>query len=221
MSDIKEKAPSILVADDSSSARSMIVNRLTGLGYTVHQASDGKEAYQQFLVLAQDLDLILMDANMPVVDGFRACSEIKRHPNGQNIRIIMVTGQGDDASVDKAFASGAGEFITKPIHWAVLEKRIQLSIERGRAQHALRESSARMEAIFSTVADGILVVDANGNIETLNQSAARIFGYSERELKGQMISMLSPTDVEEYQAQFFQSYQSEGLDSSRPGSVTC
>lgn len=204
MLDNKDKNYSILVADDSSSARAMIAGRLTKLGYKVHQAVDGKEAYQKFL--QEDPCLILMDANMPVVDGFRACSEVKRNPKGLDTRVIMVTGQGDDASVERAFNAGAEEYITKPIHWAVLEQRISLMIERSRDQAVIRESNARMAAIFNAAVDGILVINSDGVIENLNQSAARIFGFWEWELEGKNITMLMPSEVGRQNGGYLQGY---------------
>ncbi|MBF0455044.1 MAG: diguanylate cyclase [Magnetococcales bacterium] len=202
MSANKEKKHTIIVADDSRSARTMIANRLEKMGYTVFQAEDGKVAYQLFV--KEMPDLILMDANMPVVDGYRTSAEIRRHARGEDARIIMVTGQGDDASVERAFQSGADEFITKPVHWAVLEKRIQLMIERNHNQIAIRENSARMEAVFNTVVDGILVVNDKGMIETLNHASARIFGYWDWELTGKNVSLLMPPREGEKQDAFFQ-----------------
>jgi diguanylate cyclase (GGDEF)-like protein/PAS domain S-box-containing protein len=209
VTDKKEKKYSILVADDSRSAQSLIAGRLVKLGYHVHLASDGKEAYQLFL--KEKPDLILMDANMPVVDGYRACGEVKRHPEGANTRVIMVTGQGDDESVDRAFSAGAEEFVTKPIHWAVLEQRIHMVIERNRSQIALKESSARMEAVYNAVADGIFVINDCGIIETLNHSAARIFGYWEWELLEKNISLLMPTEISESHDGYLKRYMETGI----------
>ncbi len=206
--DNQAQTANILVVDDSSSARSMIAKVLKKEGYTISEAENGKEAVLKY---RRELpDIILMDANMPVVDGYKACSEIVRHPKSKNSRIIMVTAQGDDQSVDKAFSSGAEEYITKPIHWAVLLRRISLAVENLRAMQEVREGRTRLEVILNTAADAIVVINQKGIIESVNNAAKRIFGYAEREVIGKNVSMLMPSPYAERHNGYLAAYLETG-----------
>ena len=198
----------ILVADDSRSARSMICKILRNEGYRVTEAENGKEAVKRFR--EEIPDLVLMDANMPVVDGFKACTEIKHHPKGVHTRLIMVTGQGDDASVDKAFSAGAEEYVTKPIHWAVMLRRIQLAIENFRAQKEIREARTRLEVILNTAADTIIVINHQGIIESVNHAATKVFGYTIHEMMHRNVSMLMPSPYAEQHDGYLANHMASG-----------
>ncbi|MEO5376820.1 MAG: diguanylate cyclase [Magnetococcus sp. DMHC-6] len=198
----------ILVADDSRSARELIKNFLEKDGYLVTLAVDGKEAVKKFRESLHDL--VLMDANMPVVDGYRACSEIRRFSHGMDVGIIMITAQDDDESVEKAFAAGAQEYITKPIHWTVLQKRIRLSLNNRYAQEAVVEGRARMEAIVNTAADAIIVMNHVGCIESINLAGEKMFGYAKYEVLGHNVSMLMPSPYRERHDQYLADYFNSG-----------
>ncbi|MBF0293703.1 MAG: diguanylate cyclase [Magnetococcales bacterium] len=202
------KRSSILVVDDSRSARELIRTHLEQEGYAVILASDGREAVRKFREEA--CDLVVMDANMPVVDGYRACAELRKQPNGREVEILMATASDDDESVEKAFAAGADEYITKPIHWVVLKKRIRLALDKRRAQEEVAEGRARMEAIVNSAADAIVVINAEGIMESVNLAAVRMFGYSMSEMVGRNVSMLMPSPHREQHDGYLSAYRNSG-----------
>ena len=128
--------PLVLVADDDEFIVDLITAFLEKYGYTTVVAENGLEAIASFQ--EHQPDLALLDANMPGLDGFHACEKIKNLPGGEQVPIVMVTGLSDDASVDKAFAAGAEDYITKPIHWAVLRQRLRILIDRKQAEERIR-----------------------------------------------------------------------------------
>jgi len=69
-------------------------------------------------------DIILLDAMMPVMDGFTCCAKLKALPGGSH-PVLIITGLEDEASVDWAFEVGAIDYVTKPIHWPVLRQRVR------------------------------------------------------------------------------------------------
>jgi diguanylate cyclase (GGDEF)-like protein len=83
-------------------------------------------------------DVILMDAMMPVMDGFTACARMQELPNGADIPVLMITALQDNSSVERAFAAGASDYIPKPIHYAVLSQRVRRIIEANRAEKRIR-----------------------------------------------------------------------------------
>ncbi len=141
MNDNLDQLPSILIADDDRSTRSLLRLILKKDGYRVIEVENGAEcltAWQQ-----HQPDMILLDAMMPVMDGFICCQQI--HLKSQ-IPILMITGLNDKASVDRAFAVGAMDYITKPIHPPVLRQRLSRMLKTAQAEAALKASEAKLLA---------------------------------------------------------------------------
>jgi len=120
---VNGRAAKVMVVDDDSTLRSLIRMRLKRSGFEVIEAGDGQAAVNCFKRVAPDI--VLMDANMPGMDGFEATRELKSTAEGKHTPILMVSGLEDDASVDKAFGAGATEYITKPICWPLLMHRLE------------------------------------------------------------------------------------------------
>ena len=131
--------PLILVADDDSFILDLIETFLEQNGYATVLVENGQEAVDVFK--ERHPDLALLDAGMPVLDGFQACEQIKRLPGGRQTPIVMVTALSDETSVDKAFAAGAEDYITKPIHWAVMRQRVRLLIDRKQAEERIHHQA--------------------------------------------------------------------------------
>jgi PleD family two-component response regulator len=113
----------VLIADDDPTMRLLIRRNLQKQGYEVIVAEDGEQSLQLYI---ENLpDLVLLDAMMPKYTGFEVCSELQKFPGARRAPVMMITWLNDEASVDKAFESGAIDYVTKPIHWAVLRQRVQ------------------------------------------------------------------------------------------------
>lgn len=111
----------VLVADDELTARLLMAAVLEKAGCEVVLAADGAEALQRFG--EQPCDLVMLDVEMPGLDGFETCARLRRQI-GDELPIVMVTGMDDVASVERAFEVGATDFINKPINWALIGHRV-------------------------------------------------------------------------------------------------
>ena len=111
----------VLVVDDDLVIQMQLRYAMEKEGYKVIVASNGKIALD--ICLNSRPDIVLLDAMMPVMDGFTCCAQL--HALDPNISILMITGLDDQDSVDEAFAVGAVDYITKPIHWGVLKQRVR------------------------------------------------------------------------------------------------
>lgn len=120
---VNERPAKVLVVDDDSTLRSLVRVRLKKYGFEVIEAGNGKAAVDCYERVSPDI--ILMDANMPGMDGFEATRILKEMTIDNPIPILMVSGLEDDESVDKAFSAGATEYITKPICWPLLIHRLK------------------------------------------------------------------------------------------------
>lgn len=133
----------ILVVDDNELARAQLCQLMEFEGYQVLEAGNGEEALDIFSRLQPDL--VLLDALMPVMDGFTCCRLLKALPDGQDTPVLMVTGLYDQASIEQAFAAGATDYITKPIKFAVLRQRVQRILQASRAMKELRQASLKAQ----------------------------------------------------------------------------
>ena len=132
-----EQAALVLVVDDDRSTRNALRNTLQRDGFRVEEAGDGMQALALLAHLRPDV--ILMDAVMPVMDGFTACERVKLHPQGAAVPVLMITALEDNTSVERAFAAGASDYIPKPIHFAVLSQRVRNIIDANRAERHIRQ----------------------------------------------------------------------------------
>ncbi|MCL4878293.1 MAG: PAS domain S-box protein [Anaerolineae bacterium] len=168
---VTDPRPTVLIVDDDPTNRqllSMIVHRE---GCQSVEAQDGSEAVEVFQRTRPDA--VLMDALMPLVDGFEACRRIKALPEGEHVPVLMVTSLDDDDSVQKAFAAGAVDYLNRPFRVDVVRHRLRVVLNAKKAEDALRESEANMRAIFNSGAMFLLLINRDGYLQTFNRVASR------------------------------------------------
>jgi diguanylate cyclase (GGDEF)-like protein len=125
-----------LVADDDPMVRMMVRDLLEDLDVSVDDACDGQEALDRFEQAQGRYDLILLDLDMPRLDGFAVCTAIKALPGSEEIAVMVITGANDHESIFRAFEAKATDFITKPINWPIFAQRLRYIL---RAQETLRK----------------------------------------------------------------------------------
>ncbi|HDS15037.1 MAG TPA: response regulator [Proteobacteria bacterium] len=139
----------VMVVDDDLFSRRSLSVFLQNNGYRVCEAEDGARALS--LLRNCKADLILLDMDMPVMDGVETCRRLRLLKEYADIPILMITGLDDDDSINQAFAVGATDYLTKPFHWTVLRNRvkyliIQLYAEREQ-KRLVKELSETLEKV--------------------------------------------------------------------------
>jgi two-component system, cell cycle response regulator DivK len=121
--------PVILIAEDFEDARDLYKDYLEFSGFTVETATNGREA----IALATSLqpDLILMDASMPVLDGWQATRELKANPATKHIPVLALTAHAFDDARQEARSSGCDGFVTKPCLPDDLVAQVRATLESG------------------------------------------------------------------------------------------
>jgi diguanylate cyclase (GGDEF)-like protein/PAS domain S-box-containing protein len=181
-----QQQPLVLVVDDDVFMRGMLQNLLEEQGYRVAEAQNGINALEEFQHCSPDL--VLMDAAMPVMDGFIACAQLKKLETGADIPVIMITALDDEQSVNRAFEAGATEYITKPVHWAVLRHRVEIILHARQAAAALQASEARFRGIFEQAAMGIVLITMSGQLIQSNPATQRMLGIETADLRGKLFN---------------------------------
>ena len=122
----------ILVVDDEPQIRRVLRTTLSSSGYDVIEAKDGQEAVE--MVIRERPTLILMDVNMPVMNGVEACSKIRLSFDGP---IIMVTVRNSEHDKILALESGADDYVVKPFVMGELLARIRAALRRSASEEPL------------------------------------------------------------------------------------
>lgn len=149
----QKNLPLVLIVDDDKFMRIQLSRAMEQVGYQVVEASNGEEALAAYT--RRKPDIVLLDAMMPVMDGFTCCTHLTTQtgtdsPNGNSSTsptpVLMITALEDQASVDRAFEVGAIDYITKPIHWAVLRQRVNRLLQASQATEELKQQTERVRA---------------------------------------------------------------------------
>ncbi len=161
MTEEPKKKRSVLVADDDAVIRRIVGAHLENIGLKVEAVSDGKMAVE--CVTHGSPDLVFLDIQMPVMDGFAACLEI-RELQGDHLPVVMMTGLDDFDSINRAYDAGATDFITKPINWELFKHRTHYLLRAKDTFQAWIKAEARNEAIVSALPDSIARVRPDGTL---------------------------------------------------------
>jgi predicted signal transduction protein with EAL and GGDEF domain/FixJ family two-component response regulator len=150
----------VLVADDDPVMRLLMLEMLDSVGLEGIEAADGAQAVD--LALARGPDLILLDVEMPKLDGFDACRAIRDLPNGAMVPIVMVTGGDDLEAVTNAYEAGATDFVSKPINWPILGHRVLYVLRASDAIVRLRIADAQNRAVLAAIPDTFFRMSRDG-----------------------------------------------------------
>jgi PAS domain S-box-containing protein len=194
---------SILVVDDEPKNLFAVEAVLGGLGGTLVTARSGQEALRH--VLNRDFAVILLDVQMPDIDGFQTASIIRQRDRSRHVPIIFITAISKASEhVRLGYSLGAVDYVFKPFEAEILRSKVNVFMElyrnrenvrrqaeqlrvleeRRRAAEVLDTVRRQNELILNAVGEGICGFDADGRVLFVNPAAARISGFKRDELIG-------------------------------------
>lgn len=136
--------PTLLVVDDTPASLGVVCDTLRREGVRVLLAESGAAARE---VLARNSpDLILLDVVMPGEDGFTVCAALCAHPVWRDIPVIFLTAIDDAEQKVRAFAAGAVDYVTKPVHVPELVARVRVQLDLRTARRTLETKNLELEA---------------------------------------------------------------------------
>ncbi|MDZ8185332.1 MAG: response regulator [Nostoc sp. ChiSLP02] len=136
----------ILIVDDNPTNLSLLCEALNSEGFRFRVAVDGESAIAQ--VERNQPELILLDVQMPGIDGFETCRRLKANPTTQNIPIIFTTALADTESKTKGFALGAVDYIPKPFAQEEVIARVRVHLQLKQLTESLEQKvSDRTKAL--------------------------------------------------------------------------
>ncbi|TJY42138.1 response regulator [Cohnella pontilimi] len=211
----KEQSVSILLVDDHVQNLMALEAALDGENYRFVRAASGHEALRH--LLREEFAVIVMDVQMPEMDGFETARLIKSREKTKDTPILFISATSREA-VDQfeGYSAGAIDYLIKPIVPSILKAKIsafvrmylnnrELQYQRDllkmqkeellRATYRLTTAEAKSRMIFETSMDGIFTFDEYGRILSVNPAMERLFGYSANELIGTAVENVLPSIV--------------------------
>ena len=194
----KREIPLILIVDDDETMRLLASEALTEAGFVVAEADDGFTGIEGFEQLQPDI--VLLDVQMPGLDGFAVCKKLRSMTGGEFIPILMMTGLGDTESINKAYELGATEFITKPLNWALLEHHVRYILRSSKTAEDLRVSQERYALAASGSSGGLWDWDIDAGTVYYSTRWKSMLGLVEGDIVESLddwFSRVHPADLEQ------------------------
>jgi diguanylate cyclase (GGDEF)-like protein/PAS domain S-box-containing protein len=166
----------VLVVDDDVAVRLLIRETLETAGLTVEEAENGTEALAA--VSRVRPHVVLMNVNLPGLDGPAACSKLRELPGADELTIVMVTDIEDLESVRRSYEVGATDFVTKPINPSILTHRVLSLLRADEVLRALRESEDRLARVQRAAHIGSWDWNIETNQLQLSEEARRMYGLA-------------------------------------------
>jgi CheY-like chemotaxis protein len=121
----------ILVVDDDPIMREFATVYLSTPTVSVETAQNGEEGLAR--LHAEPFDIVLLDIDMPGIDGYEVLSRIRRDEKFEHLPVVMVTSNEDFGSIDRAYLLGATSFVTKPLNWRLLSYHLRFIMRSHKA----------------------------------------------------------------------------------------
>ncbi len=120
----------VLVVDDTTVNREMLVRRLTRRGHTIAEAVNGREALDR--LAEEDFDLVLLDIMMPGMNGYEVLERMRGHDDLRHIPVILISALDDTESVVEGIQKGADDHLPKPFNTQILHARVETCLAKKR-----------------------------------------------------------------------------------------
>lgn len=162
--------PRVLVADDDDSSCELLEEILKREDFDVITASDGQQAFERFIQYRPDV--VLVDLQMPRLDGLEVCRRIKADPDTRLVPVVLVTALSHVEDRIRGIRAGADDFLTKPIERHELIARVRSLV----GLKAFTDELERAESVLLALAQSIEGKDpyTRGHCERLSQASARL-----------------------------------------------
>ncbi|RYY60096.1 MAG: response regulator [Comamonadaceae bacterium] len=154
----------VLVVDDAVDTLRMLCDALAADGYTVMVARDADEARRRFEIATPDA--VLLDAVMPVTDGFALCRELKATPPWAHVPVVFMTGLSGTDEVVRGFESGGVDYVVKPLRIPEVLARVATHVRNARATRLAREA-------VDVAGLGAVMLDVHGRVAWRSPQATR------------------------------------------------
>ncbi len=180
---VTESRGLILSVDDYEASRYARSQMLRRAGFEVLEAGTGAETLR--LASERRPDLVLLDVNLPDMDGFEVCRRLRAQEGTLTVPIVHISATFlSDRAEDLAYEGGADSYLTDPVEPAVLLATIHSLLRLRRAEEGLRAASRGWQATFDAIGDGICLLTSDGTVARCNGAFGTLLGSAPADLVG-------------------------------------
>ena len=184
-----------LVVEDDPDIVELVTHYLSNEGFAVDSVGDGREALQR--VRAAPYDLLILDLQLPGLDGLTLCAELRREGSARDVPVVMLTARGDETDRIVGLEMGADDYVVKPFSPKELVARVRAlfrRLDRGpdagdealrfgdlevdTARHVVRWAGAGVRLTAKEFALLVALVEARGRVLSRQQLLEDVWGYS-------------------------------------------
>ncbi len=201
----------ILVVDDAPVNVTLLKRILENAGYGVLMAGDGRQAVE--ITIESDPDMVLMDIDMPLLDGYSACRQLKENDKTSAIPVIFISALDSEEDKVQAFRSGGVDYISKPFYMDEVLARVKIHLtirdlnkqledtnriletrleELTHSQEQLRDKESKLTAFVSALPNLSFVYDEDGRYLEILANETSLLLYRPEDMKGRLIDELMP-----------------------------
>jgi len=126
-----QSQPIAIIADDEDIGRLLLAETATASGLEPLCFDNGSSALEA--ALSREVAIVLLDVDMPGMDGYTVCRRLRAEARFASVPIVIVTGHEDSAAISRAFDAGATDFVSKPVNWALLPRRLAYILRNAAA----------------------------------------------------------------------------------------
>jgi len=183
-----------LVVEDDPDIVELLVHYLTKDGFSVDAVADGKKALER--IRAESYQILVLDLQLPGMDGLALCAEVRREPRTREIPVVMLTARGDEADRIVGLEMGADDYIVKPFSPKELVARVRAlfrridrkaepeaplvfgGLEIDRERHSVKWSGEAVKLTAKEFALLVALVEASGRVLSRQALLENVWGYS-------------------------------------------
>jgi PAS domain S-box-containing protein len=173
----------ILNVDDNEPTRYARSRILRQAGFEVVEAATGPEALHR--AMASDVQLVLLDVNLPEMSGLEVCRRLKADPATASIPVLHLTAMAfGPGSRLQGLESGADGYLVEPVEPEELVASVRALLRLRQAEESTRAVARQWQATFDAIGDGVCLLDAEGRVTRCNAAAARLLGKASGDIVG-------------------------------------
>lgn len=174
----------VLLVDDDRTLRAVLTLQLEQMGYEVTEASHGQDALEILEKHSRDIDIIILDREMPVMDGMAFIRQVKTETRYAKIPIIMATGSGQPEQISQGIEAGVFYYLVKPVNYDVLATLVSTAMREASRNRKMAAILQKQKDSFTLLSEGDFSIVTLQEAEDLSQMLANCFDDPDRVYPG-------------------------------------
>jgi PAS domain S-box-containing protein len=188
MSEIELGTPRLLVVDDHAPSRYATVRMLRAAGFETEEVATGRDALAR---VSSDIDLVVLDINLPDIDGFQVCRELRARRETVDLPICYLSATfTNEEDIARGMSTGADSYLTHPADPVVLVATIRALLFVRDAHVQRRIADARFRAVFDMAPNGLAALDTDLGFTDVNPALCKLLNRPREAIIGQPLRNL-------------------------------